>query len=289
MEIEKEIVHEVVWGDKHNLRKSANCKAQISTMCGVNDTDLCVAICRFSQVVFVTSNNFTHNLLFYSQKFLVLIVSLCFTIVCCQCCKQHPDFCFLLFLLLLFELQSQATVSKITINVHDFLFFFSLEAVLGSLCLLSMLMAMSKSVVRLFAWKSLQHRLPLLWADIELNRWLCSTLFLQCNRLSNRKPKKKVDLHSKSRMLNNCYRVTHFLFLFVACAFCLCALNVWTEINNAKFRFQWHCDFRKLSCVTGLTSCWLVLHTTMTEIEALPLIVVMSLERFIFSRKAYRL
>ena len=47
--------------------KSANCKAQISRMCGVNDTDLCVAICRFSQVVFVTSNNFTHNLLFYFQ------------------------------------------------------------------------------------------------------------------------------------------------------------------------------------------------------------------------------
>ena len=58
-------MREVVRGDKHNLRKSANCKAQISIMCGVNDTDLCVAICRFSQVVFVTSNNFTHNLLFY--------------------------------------------------------------------------------------------------------------------------------------------------------------------------------------------------------------------------------
>ena len=40
------------------MRKSANCKAQISTICIVNDTDLCVAICRFSQVVFVTSNNF---------------------------------------------------------------------------------------------------------------------------------------------------------------------------------------------------------------------------------------
>ena len=44
LEIEKEIVREVVRGDKHNLRKSANCKAQISRMCGVNDTDLCVAI-----------------------------------------------------------------------------------------------------------------------------------------------------------------------------------------------------------------------------------------------------
>ena len=43
LEIEKEIVREVVRGDKHNLRKSANCKAQISRMCGVNDTDLCVA------------------------------------------------------------------------------------------------------------------------------------------------------------------------------------------------------------------------------------------------------
>ena len=30
------------------MRKSANCKAQIRTMCGVNDTDLCIAICRFS-------------------------------------------------------------------------------------------------------------------------------------------------------------------------------------------------------------------------------------------------
>ena len=70
-------MREVVRGDKHNLRKSANCKAQISRMCGVNDTDLCVAICRFSQVAFVTSNNFTHNLLFYFQyEFLVLIIKL---------------------------------------------------------------------------------------------------------------------------------------------------------------------------------------------------------------------
>ena len=62
----KEIVREVVPGDKHNLRKSANCKAQISTMFGV-DTHLYVAICKFSWVVFVTSNNFTQNLLFYFQ------------------------------------------------------------------------------------------------------------------------------------------------------------------------------------------------------------------------------
>ena len=73
LEIEKEIVREVVRGDKRNLRKSANCKAQISTMCGVNDTDLCVAICRFSQFVFVASNNFTHNLLFYFQYVLAFI------------------------------------------------------------------------------------------------------------------------------------------------------------------------------------------------------------------------
>ena len=67
LELEKEIVLEVVRGDKHNLRKSANCKAQISSTWGVNDTDLCVATCRFSQAVFATSNNFTHNLLFYLQ------------------------------------------------------------------------------------------------------------------------------------------------------------------------------------------------------------------------------
>ena len=67
MEIEKEIVREVVRGDKHNLRKSANRNAQISVIHSAHYTDLCFAICRFSQVVFVTSNNFTHNLLFYFQ------------------------------------------------------------------------------------------------------------------------------------------------------------------------------------------------------------------------------
>ena len=67
MEIEKEIVREVVQGDKHNLRKSANRNAQISVIHSAHYSDLCFAICRFSQVVFVTLNNFTHNLLFYFQ------------------------------------------------------------------------------------------------------------------------------------------------------------------------------------------------------------------------------
>ena len=67
LEIEKEIMREVVRGDKHNLRKSVNCKARISSICGVKDTDLCIGICRFSQAAFVTSNNFTHNLFFYFQ------------------------------------------------------------------------------------------------------------------------------------------------------------------------------------------------------------------------------
>ena len=66
-------MREVVRGDKHNLRKSANRNAQISVIHSAHSTDLCFAICRFSQVVFVTSNNFTHNLLFYFQQFLVLI------------------------------------------------------------------------------------------------------------------------------------------------------------------------------------------------------------------------
>ena len=48
----------------NNLRKSANRNAKLSSMCRVEDNDSCVAICRFSQVVFVTSNNFTHNLFF---------------------------------------------------------------------------------------------------------------------------------------------------------------------------------------------------------------------------------
>ena len=73
LEIEKEIVREVVRGDKHNLRKSANRNAQVSVIHFAHCTDLRFAICRFSQVVFFTLNNFTHNLLFYFQKFLVLI------------------------------------------------------------------------------------------------------------------------------------------------------------------------------------------------------------------------
>ena len=51
LEIEKEFVCEAVRGNKHKMRKSANCKSQISTICRVNDTDLCVVICRFSGCV----------------------------------------------------------------------------------------------------------------------------------------------------------------------------------------------------------------------------------------------
>ena len=43
-------MREVVRGDKHNLRKSANCNAQISVIHSAHCTDWCVAICRFSQV-----------------------------------------------------------------------------------------------------------------------------------------------------------------------------------------------------------------------------------------------
>ena len=67
LEIEKKIVREVVRGDKHNRRNSANRNTQISDIHSAYCTDLCFAIFRFSQVVFVTSNHFTHNLLFYFQ------------------------------------------------------------------------------------------------------------------------------------------------------------------------------------------------------------------------------
>ena len=40
-------------GDKHHLRKSADRKAQISSVSGTNLPDLCFSICRFSQVVFI--------------------------------------------------------------------------------------------------------------------------------------------------------------------------------------------------------------------------------------------
>ena len=62
----KKIVREVVRGNEHYLRKSANCNAQISVH-SAHCTDLCIAICRFSQGVIVISNNFTHNHLFYFQ------------------------------------------------------------------------------------------------------------------------------------------------------------------------------------------------------------------------------
>ena len=58
------------WSSIWQTQPEKICKLQstkISTMCGVNDTDLCFAICRFSQFLFVTSNNFRHNLLFYLQ------------------------------------------------------------------------------------------------------------------------------------------------------------------------------------------------------------------------------
>ena len=42
-------MREVVRGDKHNLRKSANCNAQISVIHSAHYTDLCFAICRFEQ------------------------------------------------------------------------------------------------------------------------------------------------------------------------------------------------------------------------------------------------
>ena len=41
---------EVVRGDKHNLRKSANRNAQISVIHSAHCTDLCVAICRFPRL-----------------------------------------------------------------------------------------------------------------------------------------------------------------------------------------------------------------------------------------------
>ena len=52
MEIVKEIVREVVRGDKHNLRKPANCKAQISTMCRVDNWfgDFSGCVCHLEQL-----------------------------------------------------------------------------------------------------------------------------------------------------------------------------------------------------------------------------------------------
>ena len=68
LEIEKEIVREVARGDKSYLRKSTDRKAQIRrAFRSVQRTDLCFAICRFSQVRFITPSHLTHNLFFYFQ------------------------------------------------------------------------------------------------------------------------------------------------------------------------------------------------------------------------------
>ena len=55
--------------------ENANRNAKISVVHSVSCTELCFAICRFSQVLFVTSNNATHNLLFCFQQFLRYLLS----------------------------------------------------------------------------------------------------------------------------------------------------------------------------------------------------------------------
>ena len=62
--IEKEIVREVARGDKPYLRKPTDRKAQKSLRPVVQRTDLCFAICIFSQVRFITPSHLTHNLFF---------------------------------------------------------------------------------------------------------------------------------------------------------------------------------------------------------------------------------
>ena len=68
LEIEKEIVREVARGDKPYLRKSTDRKTQISPP-KLNERlpDFRFAICRFSQVRFITPSHLTHNLFSYFQ------------------------------------------------------------------------------------------------------------------------------------------------------------------------------------------------------------------------------
>ena len=68
LEIEKEIVREVAWGDKPYLKEidrsqSTNQSAELNERL----PDLCFAICRFSQVRFITPSHLMHNLFFYFQ------------------------------------------------------------------------------------------------------------------------------------------------------------------------------------------------------------------------------
>ena len=67
--IEKEIVREVTRGDKPYLRKSITDRQRTNQegVRSVQRTDLCFAICRFSQVRFITPSHHTHNLFFYFQ------------------------------------------------------------------------------------------------------------------------------------------------------------------------------------------------------------------------------
>ena len=115
-------MREVVRGDKHNLRKSANRNAQISVIHSAYCTDLCFAIFRFSQVVFVTSNNFTHNLLYYFQY--------------CNRRKFRTQFNFVYFVLLagstkfssIWKLCTHTSVCDITLAVRKFIAYESSRA-----------------------------------------------------------------------------------------------------------------------------------------------------------------
>ena len=69
MEIEKEIVREVARSDKPLPEKIYRSQSTNQEgVCSVQRTDLCFAICRFSQVKFITTSHLTHNLFFYYRK-----------------------------------------------------------------------------------------------------------------------------------------------------------------------------------------------------------------------------
>ena len=65
--IEKEIVREVARGDKPYQKIYRSQSTNQEGVRSAHRTDLCFAICRSSQVRFITPSHLTHNLFFYFQ------------------------------------------------------------------------------------------------------------------------------------------------------------------------------------------------------------------------------
>ena len=83
-------MREVVRGDKHNLRKSANRNAQISVIHSAHYTDLCFAICRFSQVVCHLEQLHAQSPFLFPMVFSINLIPFFDNYLLSPCCSFTP-------------------------------------------------------------------------------------------------------------------------------------------------------------------------------------------------------